>query len=91
MSRWSRLRAAGTSKFQRTGRLWNRKSPNKGPRLVTEILPEAGWWEAFENDELSWFIGMALRKNHNVREAAFRVLEGEGEYRIVRCLIIPSV
>ena len=50
--------------------------PERGPRMVTEILPEAEWWEAFENDELSWFIGMALRKNHNVREAAFRVLEG---------------
>ena len=50
--------------------------PEKAPRMVTEILPEAEWWEAFENDELSWFIGMALRKNHDVREAAFRVLEG---------------
>jgi len=50
--------------------------PDKGPRMVTEFLPEAEWWEAFENEELSWFIGLALRKNHNVREAAFRVLEG---------------
>ena len=50
--------------------------PGKGPRLVTEILPEAEWWEAFENEELSRFIEQALRKNHDVREAAFRVLEG---------------
>lgn len=48
----------------------------KGPRMVTEVLPEAQWWEAFESDELSWFIELALRKNHDVREAAFRVLEG---------------
>jgi multidrug efflux system outer membrane protein len=50
--------------------------PEKGPRMVTEILPEAEWWEAFENEELSRFIELALRKNHDVREAAFRVLEG---------------
>lgn len=54
------------------------KEPDKGPQMITEVLPEAEWWEAFENEELSWFIQRALRNNHNVREAAFRVMEGRG-------------
>ena len=39
-------------------------------------LPKATWWEVFENEELNDLISRALEKNHDVREASFRVLEG---------------
>ncbi len=42
----------------------------------TEALPEANWWRAFKNDELDSLIALALRKNHDLGEASYRVLEG---------------
>ncbi|MGH7409582.1 MAG: efflux transporter outer membrane subunit [Candidatus Methylomirabilis sp.] len=53
-----------------------RESSNGGVRVSTEKLPEADWWREFQNDELSGLIELALRNNHDVRRAAFRVLEG---------------
>ena len=37
---------------------------------------EVSWWEGFHNDELNQLIEQALERNHNVREASYRVLEG---------------
>ena len=62
-----------------------------GPHVVTEILPEAEWWEAFENEELSGFIEQALRKNHNVREAAFRVMEGRANILSAGASLYPQL
>ena len=39
-------------------------------------VPEVSWWEGFHNDELNQLIEQALERNHNVREASYRVLEG---------------
>ena len=39
-------------------------------------VPEVSWWEGFQNDELNQLIEQALERNHNVREASYRVLEG---------------
>ena len=43
----------------------------------SEKLPDAEWWLAFQNDELAGLIERALAQNHDVRRAAFRVLEGQ--------------
>lgn len=63
----------------------------KGPRVVTDILPEAEWWKAFENEELSWLIEQALIKNHNVREAAFRVMEGRANVLAAGASLYPQL
>ncbi len=47
-----------------------------GVRVLSERVPEADWWREFQNDELNELIELALRNNHDVRRAAFRVLEG---------------
>lgn len=39
-------------------------------------LPEADWWHAFQNDELTDLIERALEQNHDVRRAVSRVMEG---------------
>jgi multidrug efflux system outer membrane protein len=39
-------------------------------------VPEVSWWQGFHNDELNQLIEQALERNHNVREASYRVLEG---------------
>ena len=58
---------------------WNSMNLNVESREVQiayDHLPETSWWEAFENEELNNLIVQALEKNHDIREASFRVLEG---------------
>jgi len=38
-------------------------------------VPEVNWWRAFGNDELNTLIEEALDRNHDLRQAGFRVLE----------------
>ena len=65
--------------------------PDQRAHLLTEVLPEAEWWGAFENEELSGFIEQALRKNHNVREAAFRVMEGRANVLSAGASLYPQL
>ena len=44
--------------------------------ITTQKVPEATWWHAFQNEELTALIERALEHNHDVRQAALRVLEG---------------
>ena len=46
-------------------------------QVSTQTLPNAEWWRAFENDELSRLVEQALEHNHDVRRAAYRVMEGQ--------------
>ena len=58
---------------------WESMTLNEESRAVQiayDHLPEATWWETFENEELNNLVARALEKNHDVREAGFRVLEG---------------
>ena len=48
----------------------------KGTSIATDQVPEVEWWRAFDNEELNQLMTAALEKNHDVREAGFRVLEG---------------
>jgi NodT family efflux transporter outer membrane factor (OMF) lipoprotein len=41
-----------------------------------EGIPEVSWWQGFRNDELNKLIEQALERNHDVREASYRVMEG---------------
>ncbi len=44
--------------------------------VETDRLPEAEWWRAFQNEELTRLVERALEQNHDVRAAAARVFEG---------------
>ena len=55
---------------------WTHAAP--GP-LVADASgnePEADWWRAFKNEELTQFVERALAQNHDVRRAVSRVIEG---------------
>ena len=67
------------------------QGPDQEAHLLTEVVPEAKWWGAFENEELSGFIEQALRKNHNVREAAFRVMEGRANVLSAGASLYPQL
>ena len=47
-----------------------------GVPINAQQLPDATWWQVFQNEELTALIERALEHNHDVRQAAFRVLEG---------------
>ncbi len=49
-------------------------SSSQLPITVGQV-PEAEWWRMFANDELNGLIKQALDRNHDLRQAAFRVLE----------------
>ncbi len=51
-------------------------SKDGGQMLSTASLPEARWWEAFQNPELNRLIERGLIQNHEIRQAAARVMEG---------------
>ena len=38
-------------------------------------VPDVSWWQVFQNEELNHLIEQALEKNHDLRQAGFRVLE----------------
>ncbi|GJL67157.1 MAG: hypothetical protein NPIRA05_21280 [Nitrospirales bacterium] len=59
--------------------------------ITSLASPEANWWEAFESDELSWLIDLALENNHNVREASLRVLEGRALMTAAGAGLYPQV
>lgn len=58
--------------------------------VTTEQLPEARWWEAFKNPELNRLIDRALIKNHEVRQAAARVMEGRATIRAAGAGLYPQ-
>ncbi len=64
---------------------------NAGLPVITEGLPETSWWQAFQNEELSDLIERALRQNHDVRQSAYRVLEGRAIMMSAGAGLYPQV
>lgn len=62
-----------------------------GVKVSTEKLPEAGWWQEFQNDELNGLIEKALMSNHDVRRAASRVLEGRATLAAAGAGLYPQI
>ncbi|MGQ0811946.1 MAG: efflux transporter outer membrane subunit [Nitrospiraceae bacterium] len=62
-----------------------------GLSVSTQKLPEANWWQAFRNEELSGLIERALEHNHDVRRAALRVLEGRATVLSASAGLYPQV
>lgn len=62
-----------------------------GVRVATDRLPEARWWREFQNEELTDLIERALDRNHDVRRAASRVLEGRATLVAAGAGLYPQV
>lgn len=64
-----------------------------GP-LVTgasDTTPDADWWRAFRNDELTAFVERALARNHDVRRAISRVIEGRASVTTAGAGLYPQI
>jgi outer membrane protein TolC len=53
--------------------------------------PDAEWWRAFGNDELTSLIERALQQNHDVKRAVARVLEGRAAVMSATAGLYPQV
>jgi multidrug efflux system outer membrane protein len=53
--------------------------------------PEADWWRAFQNEELTQFVERALAQNHDVRRAVSRVIEGRASITTAGAGLYPQL
>ena len=53
--------------------------------------PEVSWWQVFQNEELNHLIEQALERNHDVRQAGFRVLEARALAQGAGAGLYPNV
>lgn len=54
-------------------------------------VPEVSWWQGFQNEELNDLIEQALEKNHDMRQAGFRVLEARALAKGAGAGLYPNV
>ncbi len=54
-------------------------------------VPEVSWWQVFQNEELNHLIEQALERNHDLRQAGFRVLEARAIAQGAGAGLYPNV
>lgn len=54
-------------------------------------VPEVSWWQVFQNEELNHLIEQALERNHDLRQAGFRVLEARALAQGAGAGLYPNV
>ena len=57
----------------------------------TNSFADLGWWETFQDPQLTAYIGEALTNSWDVKIAAARVLQAEAAARITRSQFFPTV
>lgn len=57
----------------------------------TNSFADLGWWQVFQDPQLTAYIGEALTNNWDVQIAAARVLQAESALRIARSQFMPTV
>jgi NodT family efflux transporter outer membrane factor (OMF) lipoprotein len=62
-----------------------------GIPINSQQLPNATWWQAFQNEELTALIERAFEHNHDVRQATLRVLEGRAIVMSAGAGLYPQV
>lgn len=69
---------------------WSHVAPMPAA-ISTTHQPEATWWKAFQNDELSELIERALQDNHDVKRAVARILEGRASIMSATAGLFPQL
>ena len=54
-------------------------------------VPEVAWWQVFQNEELNHLIEQALERNHDLRQAGFRVIEARALAQGAGAGLYPNV
>jgi len=66
-------------------------APDITAAVATNSFADLGWWEVFQDPQLTAYIGEALTNNWDIKIAAARVLQAEGALRIARSQFFPTV
>ena len=70
---------------------WSRMASGPLAAGASDKTPEADWWQAFQNQELTQFIERALAQNHDVRRAVSRVVEGRASVTTAGAGLYPQL
>jgi multidrug efflux system outer membrane protein len=61
------------------------------PPAGTNSFADLGWWEVFQDPQLTVYIGEALTNNWDIKIAAARVLQAEAALQAARSEFMPNV
>ncbi|ULA64822.1 MAG: putative Outer membrane protein OprM [Nitrospira sp.] len=70
---------------------WSQIAAADPAQFPADQQPDAEWWRAFGNDELTGLIERALQQNHDVKRAVARVLEGRAAVMSAAAGLYPQV
>ena len=73
---------------------WNTMTLGKDPSALSVSVgsePDVSWWQIFQNQELNFLIEQALKRNHDLRQAGFRVLEARALAQGAGAGLYPNV
>lgn len=70
---------------------WSRMAQGSPMASDGSLEPEAQWWRAFRNEELTGFIEQALASNHDVRRAVSRLVEGRASVTTAGAGLYPQI
>jgi outer membrane protein, multidrug efflux system len=66
-------------------------SSDVAARAGTNSFADLGWWEVFQDPQLTTYIHDALTTNWDIKVAAARVLQAEAVARVTRSQFMPTV
>ena len=70
---------------------WSQMTAADPAQFPPDQQPDAEWWRAFGNDELTGLIERALQQNHDVKRAVARVLESRAAVMSATAGLYPHV
>ncbi len=70
---------------------WSNITAADPAHFPADQQPDAEWWHAFGNDELTGLIERALQQNHDVKRAVARVLESRAAVMSASAGLYPQV
>ena len=62
-----------------------------GAQSGTNSFADLGWWEVFQDPQLTAYLSEALTNNWDIKIAAARVLQAEAQLRVTRSQYFPNV
>ncbi len=66
-------------------------SPDASTAAGTNSFADLGWWQVFQDPQLTAYLGEALTNNWDIQIAAARVLQAEAALRIARSQFFPNI
>ena len=66
-------------------------SAETNPPAGTSSFADLGWWQVFQDPQLTAYLGEALTNNWDIKIAAARVLQAEAALRVARSQFFPTV